>query len=94
MNQMGHVVPFNCTIIAISTSSFGNGTWDAEVYKNGEIVTTPTEGNAIVDYEMVDVGISYSLLSVDLDAGDRISIYQRSAGTVNRPSVDLIIRRR
>lgn len=94
MNTQQYVVPFDCEIIAISAGSNAADTWDAEVYKNADIVASPTEGNAIVDLAItVATDNVNASLSVALLASDRIAIFQRSAVTVNRPRVDIILRR-
>lgn len=71
---------------------------DIEIYKNADITgSTPTEGNAIVDEVFAlgtDGGFAAISPEVDVDAGDILGCYVRSAGQVQFPNVSLYCRRR
>jgi len=95
-NNQQFVVPFDSTIIAISAGhrpSDGDDNWDAEVYRNADVGGVPTEGNALVDLPISGTS-NYEETTVDVDAGDRIGIFQRSAGNIPYPRVDVFFRRR
>lgn len=83
-NVSPFVLAYDYEIIAITASTDGNETWDADVYKNGSLVGT---------LSMVNQSTNYTTgLSIALSAGDKISILCNGVG-INRPSVEVVLRK-
>jgi len=88
-NVSQFVVPYAATIVAISASVRStNNAWTAQVRKS--LNTTPIASLAMSESEQFKYD---STLSVDVDAGDTISIY--ALGTIIRqPRVDVFFKKR
>jgi hypothetical protein len=84
-NETPFIVPTNATIIGISASSKNVETWDAEVYVNGSEVTQ-------LAISAADKGQTYAL-SVDVNAGDEISMYCNGSG-IRNPGMSVFLQRR
>jgi len=86
-NESPYVVPFNCTLTAISVATKSAQSWTAEVRIAGVLVpgaslsTTTATSNYVND------------LSIDFDEGDEIQVYANGT-SINRPNVALFFVRR
>ena len=86
-NLSGFVLPFDSTIIGIGVETNGSFTWTAEVYSNGGAVP-------IAQLAVAAASKAYtSALSVNVNAGDSLSVYC-SGTNIDRPSVTVFLRRR
>lgn len=89
-------IPFNATLVAISVTTNGAETWDAEVYKNTDVRGggTPTDGNKIAELVVTaSQSDSSSAYSVNVSTGDEIGVFCRGT-TIDRPHVCLFFIRR
>lgn len=97
MNLSHFVVPYDSEIVAISLATQDNETWIAEVYKNGDIATPPTQGNRILylsasneSYKRLNLLIA---TPISLDDQDRLAVYCRGSG-ISYPTVTLFCAKR
>ena len=87
MNLSGFVVPYNCTIVAISAKTDGAETWTAEVRKNGSVTV-------IASLSLVAAASGYTTSTdVDLTAGDVIELYCNGT-TIKTPWMNVFIKRK
>jgi len=80
------ILPFNCTLTAISAATRGNETWVVEVRKSLSLVTGAT-------LSITNTDSGYIEKNIDFDAGDKIGIYC-NGNKIDRPLVTIVFRRR
>jgi hypothetical protein len=80
------ILPFNCTLYAMTLATETSATWSGELHIGGTLVP-----GALAS--VVSATSSLSLMSVDFNAGDAIQIYCNGSG-IRNPAVQAFFRRR
>lgn len=80
------ILPWNCTLIAISTSTNSSETWVAEVHSGLSLVSGASLSS-------VATTSNYSTYNIDFNAGDDISLYCNGTG-IDNPRIMVVFRRR
>lgn len=81
------IVPYNCTLVAISISTSASNTWTGSVLQNGTIVASVLANTATSAFD--------GALSVNLTAGDAIRLrITANTGTVNNPTITAYFKKR
>lgn len=85
-NQAPYVLPYDATLIAMSSSTNGIETWTAEVHVNGVLVVGATLASTAVDNNRATYNINFN-------AGDKVMLYCNGTN-IDRPRINAIFRRR
>jgi len=86
LNNSPYVVPWDCTLVAMSASCRNNETWTAEIHEDETLIP----GTAL---SIVSSKSGYQTLNIDLAAGSLISFYCNGTD-INRPHIIGFFRRR
>lgn len=85
-NVSPFVLPFNCTLIAISAATEGAESWTAEIHESLSLIS-----GATLVLSAADKG--YTTKSINVNAGDEIALYCNGTG-IRRPRITAFFRRR
>ncbi len=86
-NQSPFIIPWNCTLIAMTLSTNGNETWTAELHSGLSLVSGASLSSTAQNSNYTNT------LNIDFNAGDPIELYCNGSG-INKPRVTVIFRRR
>jgi hypothetical protein len=85
-NEVGYVLPFDCTLIAMTAATIDAETWSGEIHTSLSLVA-----GALVSIAAATSGTA--TMSINFNAGDIIQFYCNGTG-ISKPVVNAFFRRR